>query len=113
MDHHVAYHSIERMGHDYQPDDYFGYESRKSEKTLRAALGSTTWLIIGRRDSKRTRYFLAGHYSPSRVKALDDRWLIEGWGVPLRPLTEITELPWFLALVREQSNFSFGFNGRT
>jgi hypothetical protein len=111
VEHYVAYHSVELMGHDYAPEDRFDYRSRKSERQLRGALGALVWLIVGSPALRgRTEYRLAGVYKPTEVRADGDTWLIEGWGTPLRPPPLLNDLPWFSGFLRTQANFSLGFN---
>jgi hypothetical protein len=110
MDHYVAYHSVEIMGSDYSPSTDFGFYTRKPEKFVRGAIGSTAWVIVGKRVSGQMQYQLAGAYTPTDVKDEDGTWVITGPGTPLRPLMDVTSLPWFSVLKRDQNNFSFGFN---
>ncbi len=113
MDHFVAYHSVELMGHDYSPEDQFDYRSRKPEPFLRASLGALVWLIVGSRGTKRTQYRLAGVYTPTSVRQGADGQIVEGWGTPLRPPPVLSNLPWFSGFLRAQANFSLGFNRLT
>jgi hypothetical protein len=110
MDHYVAYHSVDLMGHDYNPDDNFNYHSRKAPQFLRRSIGALVWFIVGQRESRRTRYRLAGLYTPTKVTEDAEGCVVEGWGTPLRPPPELTALPWFSDLLHQQSNFSLGFN---
>jgi hypothetical protein len=113
MDHFVAYHSVELMGHDYSPDDQFDYRSRKPERLLRGSFGGMCWLIVGTPSPTRTEYRLAGVYTPTSIRSDGDVWVLEGWGTPLRPPPTLTDLPWFVELRRSQANFSLGFNRLT
>ena len=110
MDHYIAYHSVELMGHEYEPTENFRFFSRKSKSVLRRALGTRVWVVVGRRDGSATTFSLAGVFTPSEVRAVSDGFLIIGSGIPFRPSVDVTAEPWFRALLREQSNFSFGFN---
>jgi 5-methylcytosine-specific restriction protein A len=111
MEHFVAYHSVEVMGRDYAPGKRFSFYSRKGEKLLRAAIGATAWVVVGTRVRGRTTYRLAGRYTPDNLEPQGDgNWVIEGSGTPLKPPVELTNLPWFAEMKREQSNFSLGFN---
>ena len=68
MDHYIAYHSVELMGHDYSPGDTFDYRSRKPERYLRGSLGAMAWLIVGLREAKRTKYRLDGVHADVGAK---------------------------------------------
>ena len=41
MDNYVAYHSVEKMGHDYKPTKSFGFFSQKAERMLRGAFSTS------------------------------------------------------------------------
>lgn len=110
MDHYIAYHSIELMGHEYEPTERFHFFSRKAESVLRRALGNRVWVVVGKRDGAATTFSLAGVFAPSEVRAESDGFGIIGPGTPFRPSIDVTARPWFRALLREQNNFSFGFN---
>lgn len=110
MTEYVAYHSIELMGEDYQPTKNFHFWSRKPEKFLRNAIGSRVWVIVSTREKQRMTYKLAGVFTPSDVRPENNGFGITGSGTPFRPPIEVTNLPWFKALFREQNNFSYGFN---
>ena len=78
---------------------------------LRSALGSTVWTVTGTPDdSGRMVYRLAGVFTPSEVRPESDGFGITGEGTPFRPPIDVTAEPWFAELLREQSNFSFGFS---
>jgi hypothetical protein len=51
-----------------------------------------------------------GMFTPSTVRPEKDGFGILGNGIPFRPPLEVTTLPWFAELLREQSRFSYGFN---
>jgi predicted HNH restriction endonuclease len=110
MNHYVAYHSVEVMGRDYEPTTHFSFYTSKSARLVQGAKGGTAWVIVGKRLSGRMQYRLAGAYTPTDVTDEDGTWIITGPGTPLRPPLEVTSLPWFAVLKREQSNFSFGFS---
>jgi hypothetical protein len=65
---------------------------------------------VGKRKGKHTRYRLAGVYSPDRVNDEEGDWLVQGRGVRAAAEVDVTDLPWFAALFREQNQFSFGMN---
>jgi 5-methylcytosine-specific restriction protein A len=106
----VAYHSSELMGEKYQPTDNFHFWSRKPEKFLRNAIGRRVWVITSTSVRRHTDYKLAGAFTPSDVRREENGYGITGSGTPFRPPVEVTLLPWFKALIREQNNFSYGFN---
>lgn len=111
MDHYIAYHSVDLMGHDYPRfDNDFGHYSRKPEAFLQKTIGNLVWVVVGKRTGKQIRYRLAGVYSPNRVTAEEDNWLIEGPGRQAVTERDITDEPWFAELLREQNKFSFGMN---
>lgn len=110
VSHYVAYHSVRVMGRDYAPATDFSFLTRKPEATVRAAIGSTAWVIVGQRVSSRMQYLLAGAYTPCKVVDEGGSWVISGPGTPLDPRLDVTTLPWFLTLKSEQKNFSLGFN---
>lgn len=110
MEHYIAYHSVELMRRDYQPSEPVVFWSRKPKKALLGAIGARAWIVVGKRTTKRTRYDLVGAYSPKTITNGDDGSLVTGPGVQLQPPVEITDLPWFLELLREQKNFSLGLN---
>lgn len=106
--HYIAYHSTKVMGGPYSPSSTFDFYSSKSESFLRGALGGVAWVIVGDRVGRATRYQLAGRYQVSELEREDDSWIITGPGMPFR--VDVTNLPWFVELRQEQSNFSLGFN---
>lgn len=107
----VAFHSSQVMGYDYRtPKDDFHFTSRKPERYLRGAIGCRAWVIASTRVGSRTSYRLAGMFSPSTIARENGKFGIWGQGVPLDPPLEVTTLPWFEELRREQNNFSFGFS---
>lgn len=110
MDHYIAYHSVELMGHEYEPTEQFHFFSRKPQSVLRRALGNRVWVVVGRRDGSATTFSLAGVFTPSEVRAESDGFGIVGPGTPVRPSIDVTARPWFQALLQEQRNFSFGLN---
>ena len=110
MTEYVAYHNSKLMGENYQPTENFHFWSRKPEKILRNAIGCRAWVIVSARESRRMNYQLAGVFTPSDVRREDNGFGIIGTGIPFRPPVEVTMLPWFKALFREQNNFSYGFN---
>ncbi len=105
----VAYHSAAIMGAPYRGSQDLVFLSRKPEKQLRRSLGQEVWVIAseGRRPA---RYFLAGVYTPRRIEAKREGSRILGEGTPFEPPIDVTGLPWFRALRKEQNNFSYGFN---
>jgi hypothetical protein len=109
MDHYIAYHSVELMGHEYEPTERFHFFSRKAESVLRRALGNRVWVVVGKRDGSATTFSLAGVFTPSEVRAESDGFGVVGPGTPFRLSIDVTTRPWFRALLREQQNFSFGF----
>jgi hypothetical protein len=110
MDDYVAYHSTELMGRDYQPGEQFHFFSRKPESILRRAIGNRVWVVVGKQDAARTSFRLAGVFTPSEVRPESDGFGISGPGKPFRPSPEVTAEAWFRSLLREQRNFSLGFN---
>jgi HNH endonuclease len=110
MDHYIAYHSIAVMKRDYSSPDRLYFQTNKAETTVRGALGATVWVIVGRQISSRTQFRLAGAYLPDELAREGDKWIIDGPGTTLNPAPEVTSLPWFKVLMREQGNFSHGFN---
>jgi hypothetical protein len=110
----VAYHSVPRMGYAYseRTANGFFFKSSKSRAFLERAIGSDVWVIEGRRDAKgATQFGLAAVYTPDTVDDGADHFLIQGEeGREFSPPIPLNGVPWFEALVREQSNFSFGFN---
>lgn len=110
MNDYVAYHSSDLMGAEYSSTKDFNFFSRKSESFLRRAVGCRVWVVASTRKSGRLTYQIAGVYIPSAVHGEDDGFDIIGSGTPFRPPIDVTNLPWFGELLREQSKFSFGFN---
>lgn len=95
--------SARRVGQD------FVFLSRKPKKQLQRSIGQEVWVIAS--DGQRPlRYHLAGVYTPHAIDADRDESRILGEGVPFEPPIEVTDLPWFHALRKEQNNFSYGFN---
>jgi hypothetical protein len=102
MDHYVAYHSVDLMGHEYgDVGDDFGHYSRKPESVLRKTIGNLVWVIVGKRGDEHTRYRLAGVYSPDRLTDEEGDWLVQGRGIRVAAHTDISDLPWFAVLFRE------------
>jgi len=106
----IAYHSVRKMKRDYRPREQFHFFSSKADGFLRNAIGSRVWVVVGRCDGRRTHYRLAGVFTPSEVRRESDGFDIVGTGTPFHPPCELTTLPWFSNLLREQRNFSFGFS---
>ena len=106
----IAYHSSELMEQEYWPTENFNFISRKAESFLRRAIGCRVWVIISVRSGSRMVYRLGGVFTPSEVQSKADGFRIVGVGTPFRPLFEVTELPWFAELLKEQNKFSYGFN---
>lgn len=111
MNHFVAYHSTEKMGHEFAPTQNFHFFSRKPENFLRSAIGARVWTITGTPDDAGHMVFrLAGVFTPSDVRQDGDGFGIVGDGTPFRPAMDISSQEWFAELLSEQNNFSFGFN---
>ncbi len=106
----VAYHSSELMGREYWPREQCKFFSRKAESFLRRAIGGRAWVIASVRIDRRMVYRLAELFTPSEVRAEADGSYIIGAGTPFRPPFEVTALPWFAELLKEQNQFSYGFN---
>ena len=84
--------------------------SRKPESLLRAAIGSRVWVISSTKKSGHTVYRFEGMFTPSEVRREGDHFLISGSGTPCPARPDLTTRSWFGDLLREQNNFSFGFN---
>ena len=110
MSDYIAYHSSELMGQEYWPTEHFHFFSRKAESFLRRAIVCRVWVIVSVRVSSRMTYRLAGVFTPSEVRAEGEGFGIIGTGTPFRPPFEVTTLPWFADLLKEQNKFSYGFN---
>ncbi len=111
MEHYIAYHSVELMGHGYAPSATFSFDTQKSEKYVRRTIGSRVWVLVGRREGKRMTYKLVGTYISQSMRQRDKSgWEIEGSGKPFDPPVDVTERVWFKALLGEQRNFSLGLN---
>lgn len=110
MNEYVAYNSVDKWG-EYRPTSKFNFYSGKGEKFLKDSIGCNVWVVIGTRRDARTRYQLAGKFRPKKICSLPrGGHSIIGSGTPFRSQMELTELPWFSRLLREQGNFRFGFN---
>ncbi len=110
MTDYVAYHSAELMGHALDANDSLVFFSRKPRKYLESAIGQRVWVIASERLGSEKRYQLTGVYRPSAVTPDQDGWRILGSGTAFHPPIDVTGLPWFRELRREQHDFSFGFN---
>lgn len=110
MSHYVAYHSSRVMGRDYVPEKNLSFLTNKPRGVVLASVGATAWVIVGKPASRRMQYLLAGAYTPRGAVEKDGVWTLDGPGVPLVPRLDVTNLPWFTILLREQNNFSLGFN---
>ena len=107
----IAYHSAEKMGREYRPiQKRVGFMSRKPESLLRGAIGSRVWVISSTKKKSRHTYRFEGMFTPSEVSWEGDHFLISGSATPFRARPDITARSWFGDLLREQNNFSFGFN---
>ena len=106
----IAYHNIDKMGGDFKPSRRFDFFSRKPETLLRSAIGNRVWTITGKRRKGQMVYRLAGVFTPSEVQWEEDLFRISGDGKPFNPPIDLSDLPWFVELFREQRNFSLGFN---
>ncbi|MGH8259581.1 MAG: HNH endonuclease [Steroidobacteraceae bacterium] len=105
----VAYHSAVIMGGPYGGGTDFVFLSRKPEKQLHRSIGQEVW-VIASEGQRPVRYFLAGVYTPHKIETKRDGSRILGEGIPFEPPIDVTDLPWFRALRKEQNNFSYGFN---
>ena len=110
MSDYVAYHSTETMGREYHPTEQFHFYSGKSESFLLNAIGCRVWVVVGKRKKGQMSYRLAGAFTPAKIRKQTRGYGVLGSGTPFHPPFEITALPWFLEFLREQRNFSFGFN---
>jgi len=112
MSDYIAYHSAKVMEHEYiaPKDGHFYWWSGKSEAFLRSAIGCRAWAITSRLDGRRTVYSLAGVFTPSELRPENGGFAILGDGTLFQPPFDVTALPWFSDLRREQTNFSFGFS---
>ncbi len=108
----IAYHSEKVMGHKYShpKDGRFYWWSGKPESFLRTGIGGRVWAISSRLVGGRNVYSLAGIFTPSDVQPKSGGYDIIGDGRLFRPSVDVTKLPWFLDLRREQNNFSYGFS---
>ncbi len=110
--HFVAYHNIDLMGCDYNPDsaEGFGFFSRKRRAFLEKSVSASVWVVTGKVSaSGGKQYRLAAVYEPSEIFEERDGFDIRGEedsgfhfsGDPL----ELNELPWFQDLLKEQNHF--------
>ena len=107
----VAYHSAAVMGCQYMPpEEHFHFFSRKPKGFLRRAIGCRVWVVAGARSGSRASYRLAGVFTPSAIRQKQGGFGISGRGIPFPQPLEITTLPWFVELCREQNRFSYGFS---
>jgi hypothetical protein len=110
-DDYIAYHSSEVMSREYRPTaERFHFYSQKPEGFLRKAIGCRVWVVAGTRNGSRTIYRLAGMFTLSKVRRENDGFGVLGDGICINPPVDITALPWFAELFREQNRFSYGFN---
>jgi hypothetical protein len=106
----VAYHSVKLWG-EYAPADRLHFYSGKGKSFLRTSIGENVWVIVGKPGKYRSSFFLAGVYSPETIRKRKHRGFdILGFGKPFKPLIELSNLPWFAKLLKEQGGFRFGFN---
>src|ERR1039457_6822891 len=109
MSDYIAYNSVEKWG-DYEPRKKFNFYSGKSKSYLRSSIGCSVWVIVGTRTDKKTKYHLAGRYTPTKILPRPSGGFnVIGSGEPFLPPVELTKLPWFSHLLRMQGNFSHGF----
>lgn len=110
----IAYHSAEKMGYEYEhrPGKTFSFLSNKPRKLLEGAIGHRVWVITSSRGpDRRMIYRLAGFYMPSEVVDDEGCYVIRGErGIHLAEPVEVSFLPWFLRLFKEQNRFSYGFS---
>lgn len=113
MEHFIAYHSAQRMGHDYGSPGSLTFLSKKLG-ILKKAIGNTVWVIQGTPSKKKTAYTLCGAYIAESIEPQSpssNSYVIRGTqGMDFVPPVPLNELSWFPALLRSQSNFSLGFN---
>ena len=107
----IAYHSAKVMGREYSvpKDGRFHWWSGKSEVFLRSAISCRVWVVSSKLDVRPTSFRLAGMFKPTDILPESGGYGIIGVGTAFEPTVEVTALPWFLDLRREQNNFSFGF----
>lgn len=110
MNNFVAYHSIKLWG-EYNATNRLHFYSGKSANFLRTSIGGKIWVIVGKPNKNQTSFHLTGVYSPEKIRARKHRGFdILGSGKPFGPPIDITNLPWFERLAKEQGNFRFGLN---
>ena len=112
-EHFVAYHSVRKMGHDYGAPGSLAFLSKKNT-LLKRAIENTVWVIQGDSNGRKTAYSLCSAYVADSVtpeSPESDTYLIRGsQGEDFVPPVSLNELSWFPVLLKEQSNFSLGFN---
>ena len=110
-DDYVAYHSAKVMGRDYGEMSRHreSWHTGKSETYLTKAIGSRVWVIKGRPVGAKNKYWLCGMFRLETVRP-KKRWIEGTVESALRPPIEVTDLPWFKKLLKEQVNFRLGFN---
>jgi hypothetical protein len=111
MSNFIAYHSARVMGHEYSvpKDGHFRWWSGKSKSFLHSAIGGRVWAVTSKQNGGRTSFRLAGMFTATEIRQESGGFGIVGIGTSFQPPCEVTSLPWFSDLRREQNNFSFGF----
>lgn len=113
MQHFIAYHNAQKMGHEYGASGKLSFLSRKPG-VLKQALGNTVWVIQGVRTGGHTRFTLCGAYVAEQLHPpaeSQNTFRISGRSLRLfEPQLSLNGLEWFQTLFESQRNFSLGFN---
>lgn len=113
MDHFIAYHSVKKMGYELKPSGTLQFFSKK-EPLLRRAIGNTVWVIQGSPRGNKTAYSLVGAYIAEHIEIEDPSsklYAILGKSIhEFSPPLPLNHLEWLPVLLKQQSNFSLGFN---
>ncbi len=104
--HFVSYHNAEKMGYSFEQAEPFSVGTAKSVERLR---GERVWSISG--EGRPLRYHLRDTWVVDDVgESSQDEFsnYARGRGIEFTPPIPISDLPWFSAFLKSQSNFRLG-----
>lgn len=108
MQHYIAYHNAERMGHS-DIERLRVYTSRSVDEKM---IGDRIWLIAGVGIKSSKQYSLASTFLVEEVSNSDIgefKWCVAGFdGRIFNPPIPLDDLPWFPEFMKAQQNFSLG-----
>ena len=108
--HYIAYHKIDERGPYHVRGRRIRHYSSHPRSKLERSFGQFVWVVSGERTKGRMIYKLCSVYQPNRIEPKGDEFKVIGIGKGFKPQIDITASDWLRDLLKDQSNFSLGFN---